>query len=532
MSPEERAFREYKKAAPPPPPPPPPKQESPLKNNPMEDASGEDALLDLAQLEELHQEAERMKAVGNKHMAAQEYTRAYNAYSAALQLSPVGPSSHVFLSNRAAALLSLKRYAAAATDARRAVALAPTFGKAHARLGQSLYFLKDYGGAVTAYEEAVHFEPHNEVTKTYLQKARHKLAKHQGKNKDEPSIADTTFANSIATDPQAQAAVVTQGFRGSSSQIIRAVAHSPEGPRDEHNLEDPDFDEAVRIQQRANKFLASKRYKPAIEEYSAALFLVPDDPYLSPELHLGRAHALNGSRRHESARNDSLLAVRLRPSPEGYSTLAKSCFYLKDYEGAIEAFESCIDLLPEGDTLSSFDQAYYNKAERAFEEGISIDDGQSVNTSRSLRSIRSVVPKLPPPRFVPREMAINTVSNVPPPPKHWPQQSPRTPSALKVGPERDVLFLSDSLGIKLNRGFDGIVRVLSVVPDTPGSPIVRDGCVEVGDVVREAAGVDVRRPITNVMWGDTVALIKMAPRPIKLVVAKEISETPVHILEE
>lgn len=32
---------------------------------------GEEALLDLAQLEELHQEAERMKALGNKHMAAQ-----------------------------------------------------------------------------------------------------------------------------------------------------------------------------------------------------------------------------------------------------------------------------------------------------------------------------------------------------------------------------------------------------------------------------------------------------------------------------
>jgi hypothetical protein len=30
-----------------------------------------EALLDLAQLEELHQEAERMKALGNKHMAAQ-----------------------------------------------------------------------------------------------------------------------------------------------------------------------------------------------------------------------------------------------------------------------------------------------------------------------------------------------------------------------------------------------------------------------------------------------------------------------------
>ena len=34
-------------------------------------AGGQDALMDLAQLEELHKEAERMKALGNKHMAAQ-----------------------------------------------------------------------------------------------------------------------------------------------------------------------------------------------------------------------------------------------------------------------------------------------------------------------------------------------------------------------------------------------------------------------------------------------------------------------------
>ena len=36
-----------------------------------EKVDGDDALLDLAQLEELHHEAERMKALGNKHMAAQ-----------------------------------------------------------------------------------------------------------------------------------------------------------------------------------------------------------------------------------------------------------------------------------------------------------------------------------------------------------------------------------------------------------------------------------------------------------------------------
>ena len=36
-----------------------------------EHIDGAEALQDLAQLEELHQEAERMKALGNKHMAAQ-----------------------------------------------------------------------------------------------------------------------------------------------------------------------------------------------------------------------------------------------------------------------------------------------------------------------------------------------------------------------------------------------------------------------------------------------------------------------------
>ena len=53
-----------------------------------------------------------------------------------------------------------------------------------------------------------------------------------------------------------------------------------------------------------------------------------------------------------------------------------------------------------------------------------------------------------------------------------------------------------------------------------------------GDVVREAAGVDIRRPITNIMWGDTVALIRLSPRPIALIVARELSEVPQSVLEQ
>lgn len=332
-----------------------------------------------------------------------------------MQLSPVGPSSHVFLSNRSAALLSLKRYSAAATDAKRAIALAPTFGKAHARLGQALYFLKDYEGAVAAYEDAIHFEPDSSITKTYLEKAKAKCDRQKEKQArstrgeevsvlTEGSSLQATVTNSVATDPNAQAAVVkTMGFRGQSQVMSKAVGSglSYANSLDTVNTEDdPDFEEALRIQERANRYLASKNYRHAIEEYTAALFLVPDDYNLSPDLHLGRAHALNGSRRHESAKIDANLALKIKPSPEAYSTLAKSLFYLKDYQGAIEAFGRCKDMLPEGESLSMFDRAYLQKSEAALDEVISSEEHVA---SRSSISSGTPVPKLKPPRFVPRE---------------------------------------------------------------------------------------------------------------------------------
>ena len=75
-------------------------------------------------------------------------------------------------------------------------------------------------------------------------------------------------------------------------------------------LNDPDFDEARRLQRRATRALAAKRHRPAVDEYSAALFLVPDDPVLTPQLHVGRAHNLDGQERYASAWNDALMALR------------------------------------------------------------------------------------------------------------------------------------------------------------------------------------------------------------------------------
>ena len=106
------------------------------------------------------------------------------------------------------------------------------------------------------------------------------------------------------------------------------------------------------------------------------------------------------------------------------------------------------------------------------------------------------------------------------------------PEALRVGEEREIVILSDTLVITLNRGQDGIVRVLSVEPDASNAKHTRRGKIYAGDIIREAAGIDLRRPLTNVMWSDTVALMKMAPRPLKMTVAKELSDRPPAIQEE
>ncbi|KAL3767706.1 hypothetical protein ACHAW5_001802 [Stephanodiscus triporus] len=304
----------------------------------LNDASGaEDAVLDLAELEQLQEEAERMKGLGNKHMAAQ------------------------------------------------VIALAPTFGKAHARLGQALYFLKQYKGAVEAYEDALKFEQEDGnggnsaaiVTRAYLQKAKEKLAKQEEKEKRKQErvngtawVDDNTMAGEESLNP-------------------------------------------------------STVYSIATDKERVGL---ANDPILTPQLHVGRAHALNGQERFESAKIDALMALKhiLRyreedvSAAEAYSVLGKSLYYSKDYQGSIEALEESDRILKiNGGKLSVFDEAYLEQCREALDAGLGVehDDGLSLGGGKSVMSsgVKSVVtcikegksifniPKLKPPRFVPRE---------------------------------------------------------------------------------------------------------------------------------
>ena len=98
---------------------------------------------------------------------------------------------------------------------------------------------------------------------------------------------------------------------------------------------------------------------------------------------------------------------------------------------------------------------------------------------------------------------------------------------LRVGPEHSITFGPGSLGVRLNRGCDSTVRVLSTKKDDyrPG-----DRKLMVGDVIREAAGINLSCPITSEMWEDTVDVIRNSKRPVYFLVAKEFSERPPEVV--
>jgi len=246
---------------------------------------------------------------------------------------------------------------------------------------------------------------------------------------------------------------------------------------------------------------------------------------------MNRANALNNLKLHDKAEEDAEKAAELKPNDSAaYSCLGKTRFYLKDFEGTISALTESLALNTYGEELSVFDQAYLAKAKEALAEELS-RSSRDATQSRELSRSDSSIPKLAPPRFVAREEVISATPNIPPRPPKWPSQTLQRDS-FSVGPERTIFFGEGALGVKLNRGSDGMVRILSTSVETGAAIAPRRGNIEAGDIVREASGVDLRRPITNIMWGDTVALIKMTPRPIAFIVAKELSTPPPSAAED
>ena len=301
-------------------------------------------------------EAERLKSVGNSHMQKKEYEQAVDAYTSALKLCPSGPSSHVYFSNRAAAHLSMKSFEEAIRDSERSLALKPDYAKAHARLGLAQFLLGRFGEAVEAYEVALCLDPDNKASRSYLEKARKKLAAQQTAEetkpmKDENNVA-TSSAPSNSTAVESAPPAATSPTTGGSS---------PTKTREQIRIDEK---EASRFKSKGNAAMAARDYDGAIAAYTTALELSPDGAS-SHVFYSNRAAALCYLERYEEAEMDSETSIRLRPEyGKGWARLGLSRFFLRDYGAAVSAYQEALKYEPDNPASRS----YLQKAMRKLEE--------------------------------------------------------------------------------------------------------------------------------------------------------------------
>eukprot|EP00559_Dactyliosolen_fragilissimus_P001747 CAMPEP_0184861760 /NCGR_PEP_ID=MMETSP0580-20130426/6364_1 /TAXON_ID=1118495 /ORGANISM="Dactyliosolen fragilissimus" /LENGTH=1036 /DNA_ID=CAMNT_0027359359 /DNA_START=55 /DNA_END=3165 /DNA_ORIENTATION=- len=327
-------------------------------------------------------EAERLKARGNAEMQAKNYVRATEEYTMALNLVPNGPTSHVYYSNRAAALISMKDYNKAIRDSEKSLSLKPEYGKAHARMGLAYFLLGEFKLAMNAYELAVKYEPDNGTNRGYLEKSRKKyLAMKARKYKKEESKNDSDENNLSHNDSKEQEDLAGKPSRESRhsknrssreldvqnksrdhDSVRAALSDGNENTVVKANKKRDKRDEAQkqadRLKTEGNDYMTAKQYEKAINSYSAALRICPDGPtshvYLS-----NRAAALCYLERYDEAELDAENSLTLQPDyGKAYARLGLSRYYLGDYKGSAEAYE--VSLQYEPDNASS--KSYFAKA--------------------------------------------------------------------------------------------------------------------------------------------------------------------------
>lgn len=126
--------------------------------------------------EQAEKDAEVKKLEGNDKLSAGDYNAAISCYSRCLELSPAGPNSHIYFSNRAAAYTHLKDFEKAADDCLAAIALKPDFSKAHSRLAHAQLSMGLVEDAIASAETSLEFDPVNGVAVATLDKARSMVA--------------------------------------------------------------------------------------------------------------------------------------------------------------------------------------------------------------------------------------------------------------------------------------------------------------------------------------------------------------------
>lgn len=142
--------------------------------------------------QEKEAKAEELKAQGNAALNGQDYTRAAQLYHEALKLSPDGPSSHIYHSNLAAALMYLHKYTEVIDHCEQSIALKPSYVKAYSRMGGAQVHLKDYEGAIDSFRRGLEVDSSNAACRDGLADAERKLRQQQSVSSSGSSAAPSS----------------------------------------------------------------------------------------------------------------------------------------------------------------------------------------------------------------------------------------------------------------------------------------------------------------------------------------------------
>lgn len=129
------------------------------------------------------------KNEGNDYMKLEQYERAVNSYTSAIELDP---QSAVYYCNRAAAHTSLANYKQAISDCEEALKIDPNYGKAYGRMGLACMNEHDYKRAKESYEKAVSIEPNNTSYQQNLERVKEAATQHNQHATSTPSAAAPT----------------------------------------------------------------------------------------------------------------------------------------------------------------------------------------------------------------------------------------------------------------------------------------------------------------------------------------------------
>lgn len=276
-----------------------------------------------------YHEAERLNTQANELMQKKQFKEALDLYTAALKISPAGPNSHVYYSNRSAAHLSLGDVEFCIQDSELALTVRPDYAKAHSRLGLAHYASGRYEEAVFRYEKALSLEPGNEWAKTQYEKARKMLDQIQAE--EEKKMKASSRGDEEKDDWPSIALFLSQTY--ASRDVVR---------------------QADEYKDNANAFMKNKKYEEALHQYNMAIDTSPDGPnshiYFS-----NRAAAYCYLGQYADAAEDCLKSIELNDSYEkAYARYGLSLFFLGDYQGSINAYRKSLDLAPDNKASLSY----------------------------------------------------------------------------------------------------------------------------------------------------------------------------------